>query len=72
MVISLGVPIAIGQRKERDGLRLSSAVPKIQLDSNPPLPLQLLGYGKPLPLPFYPIVRLFMVFEMIHIHITLF
>ena len=26
------------QRKERDGLRLSSAVPKIQWDSKPPLP----------------------------------
>ena len=26
------------QRKERDGLRLSSAVPKIQWDSNPPPP----------------------------------
>ena len=39
----------IRQRKERDGLRLSSAVPKIQWDSNPQLPLQQIGYGKPLP-----------------------
>ena len=28
----------IRQRKERDGLRLSSAVPKIQWDSNPHCP----------------------------------
>ena len=28
----------IRQRKERDGLRLSSAVPKIQWDSNPNSP----------------------------------
>ena len=28
----------ISQRKERDGLRLSSAVPKIQWDSNPNCP----------------------------------
>ena len=34
----------IRQRKERDGFRLSSAVPKIH-----PPPLRLLGYGKPLP-----------------------
>ena len=40
------------QRKQRDGLCLSSTVPKIKWDSNPPLPLWLLGYGKPLPLPF--------------------
>ena len=41
------------QRQERDGLRLSSHVPKIQWDSYPPLALRLLGYGKPssLPLP---------------------
>ena len=32
--------------KERDGLSLSSAVPKIQWASN----LRLFGYGKPLPL----------------------
>ena len=38
------------QRKEGNRLRLSSAVPMIQWDSNPPLPLRLLGYGKPLPL----------------------
>ena len=39
----------IRQQKERDGLRLSSAVPKIQWDTNPHCPLLLLGYGKPLP-----------------------
>ena len=38
----------IGQRKKRGGLRLSSPVPKVQWDSNP-LPLRLLGCGKPLP-----------------------
>ena len=27
-------------------------MPKIQWDSNPPLPLRLLGYGTPLPLPY--------------------
>ena len=37
---------------ERDGFRLSSAVPKIQWDSNPHCPLRLLGYGKPLPLAY--------------------
>ena len=38
------------QQKERDELRLSSAVSKIQWDSNPPpTALQLLGYGKSLP-----------------------
>ena len=40
----------IRQRKEMDGLPLSSAMPKIQWDSNPPL-IWLLDYGKPLPLP---------------------
>ena len=39
----------IRQRKERDGLRLSSAMPKIQWNSNPHCPLRLLGYGKPWP-----------------------
>ena len=42
--------------KERDGVHLSSAVPKIEWASNPDLhllSLQLLGYGKPLPLPSY-------------------
>ena len=39
----------IWQGKERDKLSFSSAVPKIQWDSNPPLSLRLLGYGKPLP-----------------------
>ena len=34
--------------KEEDGVRLSSAVLKIQRASNPPLPLRLSGYGKPL------------------------
>ena len=38
----------IRQRKERDGLRLSSPVPKIQQVSNPHSPPRLLGYGKPL------------------------
>ena len=31
----------IRQRKERDGLRLSSAVPKIQWDSNPHFPMAI-------------------------------
>ena len=39
----------MGQRKERDGLRLSFALPKIQWHTNPNCPL--LGYGTPLPLP---------------------
>ena len=37
--------------KERDGLCLLSAVPKIQWALTP-LPLWLLGYGKPLPLSY--------------------
>ena len=37
------------QLKERDGLRLSSAVPKIQWDSNPRCSYGY--YGNPLPLP---------------------
>ena len=36
----------IRQRKERDGLLLSLAVPSIQWDSNPTAP-RLLGYEKP-------------------------
>ena len=42
----------IRQRKERDGLRLSSTVPQIQWVCNPhcPPPLRPLGYGKPLSL----------------------
>ena len=36
-------PGKIRQRKERDGLRLSFAVPRTLI----PLPLRLLGYGKP-------------------------
>lgn len=39
----------IRQLKERDGLCLSHAVPKIQLASNLTLPLQSLGFGKMLP-----------------------
>ena len=38
----------IMQRKERDVLCLSFAVPMVQWDSDP-LPLRLLGYGKHLP-----------------------
>ena len=38
------------QRKERDGLRLSSAVPKIQWDSNPNCPY---GYKAMRNLPFF-------------------
>ena len=44
----------IRQRKETDGLRLFSAVPKIQWDSIPHCPLRLLDYGKPLP--FSPLI----------------
>ena len=40
------------QRKVGDGLRLSYAVPKIQWDSNPALPLRLLSNEKPLPFRF--------------------
>ena len=36
----------IRQRKKRDGLRLSSAVPKIQWDSNPQTPYGYLAMGK--------------------------
>ena len=31
----------VRQRRERDGLRFSSAIPKMQWDSNTPLPLRL-------------------------------
>ena len=51
------VPSNVGrlrQRKERDGLRLSSAVPKIQWESNHHCPYGYLGYGKPLPLHLIP------------------
>ena len=34
-------------KEERDGLRLSFAVPKMQWDSNPYCPYGLLGYWKP-------------------------
>ena len=34
----MGTFFELGKRKERDGLRLSSAVPKIQWDSNPHCP----------------------------------
>ena len=39
----------IRQQKEKDGLHLSFAVPKIRWDSIPPLPQWLLSYKKPLP-----------------------
>ena len=42
----------IRQPKERAGLRLSSAVPKIQWDSNPHCVLTANSYGKPLPFKF--------------------
>ena len=48
----MGAFFELGKAKAAEGerwVRLSSAVPKIQWDSNPPLPLRLLGYGKPLP-----------------------
>ena len=42
----------IRQQKDRDELPLSSAVPKKQWASIPPLPLWLSDYMKPSPVPF--------------------